>query len=349
MARTIAGVLASDPRYQAVLAHQDFDALREPAKSGLQTLELSGAFRESLSHAFSGAHAVVCTITDARLPDVAEIAQASGCHYVDIAEDPSIAQLVASRAGGQSCVVPACGLAPGYVTALAGEMLARCDEDADLAVRVGVLPAKRSNRLGYGLMWSIDGLITEYTAPCLAIRGGKLAKLDPLQELEEVSLAGEAFEAFTTAGSLDGLMRHQVGRVENLIFKTLRYPGHLDYMRFLIHDLGLGRRLYQLRNLLMNGLPAVSEDRVIISLVLQPKSGQGEEHFLQTITASRDGAGNPQSAVSIATAAHTASVVDIVCSGLAPHKGFLDLGELPPALLRRSRFFTPLIVESAAR
>ncbi|MDP4033632.1 MAG: hypothetical protein Q8P60_12410 [Pseudorhodobacter sp.] len=33
------------------------------------------------------------------------------------------------------------------------------------------------------------------------------------------------------------------GRVAGLVFKTLRYPGHLDYMQFLLPDMGLGPRL----------------------------------------------------------------------------------------------------------
>src|SRR5690606_11241892 len=98
------------------------------------------------------------------------------------------------------------------------------------------------------------------------------------RELEELELAGERFEAFTTAGSLDGLMKHFAGRIARLDFKTLRYPGHLDYMQFLLDDLGLAARLDQLRSLLMNGLPTVEEDRVIISMLLEPENGEPAAH-----------------------------------------------------------------------
>ncbi|MFZ2101788.1 MAG: saccharopine dehydrogenase C-terminal domain-containing protein [Oricola sp.] len=348
MGRAIAAKLAADSRYRPVVADTHDEGLRDAEADGLETLHLDGHFRESVGRALAGTTAVVCTETKLNLSDVVTLAQERGCHYIDISENPATAREIAKRATDASCVVPACGLAPGYVTALTGEMLAGCDRQTELEVRVGVLPAHRTNRLGYGKMWSLGGLIAEYTAPCLAIRDGRITELRPLQELEEIALAGEQFEAFTTAGTLDGLIHRYDGQVGNLIFKTLRYPGHLDYVRFLLDDLGLSERLYQLHNLLMNGLPAISEDRVIISMILRRGPGARPEHFLQMISARQDGDGQWQSAVSVATAAHAACVVDIACTGLAPHRGLLDHGELTPGLLRESPFFAPLSTAPAA-
>lgn len=345
MACAIAETLAADRRFDVAVAFPDYEALRAAAARGLATIELRGVLRDSLAGALRGADAVVCGDYGARLSGVLETAIAAGCHYVDIAEDPAVRRDIALSGGAAGCIVPACGLSPGYVTALAGEMLAGCGPEAGLSVRVGVLPVTRTNRLGYGRMWSIDGLIAEYTAPCLSIEDGMLAVHPPLREPEELELAGERFEAFTTAGSLDGLMRHFAGKVARLDFKTLRYPGHLDYMRFLLDDLGLAGRLDQLRSLLMNGLPKVEEDRVIISLLLEPGDGAPAVHMLRTITARREG-DRTRSAISIATAAHACCVVDVLCGGLAPHGGLLDHAELPPSLLRRSPFFASLADET---
>lgn len=347
MACAIAETFSTDDRFGVAVAFPDYEALRPAEARGLETIELRGVLRDSLAGALRGADAVVCGDYGARLSGVVETAVAAGCHYVDIAEDPAVRRDAAGLDGSGACIVPACGLAPGYVTALAGEMLAGCGPEARLSVRVGVLPVRRTNRLGYGRMWSIDGLIAEYTAPCLSIEDGMLAVHPPLREPEALELAGERFEAFTTAGSLDGLMKHFAGRVARLDFKTLRYPGHLDYMQFLLDDLGLSARLDQLRSLLMNGLPKVEEDRVIISLRLDPGDGGPAGHTLKTIAARRAG-GRTRSAVSIATAAHACSVVDVLCSGLAPHGGFLDHAELPPSLLRRSPFFASLAEETSS-
>lgn len=345
MACAIAETFAADDRFGVAVAFPDYEALRTADARGLETIELRGVLRDSLAGALRGADAVVCGDYGARLPGVVDTAIAAGCHYVDIAEDPAVRRDAAGLGDIATCVVPACGLSPGYVTALAGEMLAGCGPEARLSVRVGVLPVRRANRLGYGRMWSIDGLIAEYTAPCLSIENGMVAARPPLRELEELELAGERFEAFTTAGSLDGLMKHFAGRIAKLDFKTLRYPGHLDYMQFLLDDLGLAARLDQLRSLLMNGLPTVEEDRVIISMLLEPENGEPAAHLLRTIAARQVGE-RMRSAVSIATAAHACSVVDVLCSGQAPHGGFLDHAELPPSLLRHSPFFASLADET---
>jgi saccharopine dehydrogenase-like NADP-dependent oxidoreductase len=88
--------------------------------------------------------------------------------------------------------------------------------------------------------------------PCLALRNGHLTNLARLSEPETVFLNDEAFEAFTKADSLDAPTRACQGRVGEVVFKTLRYPGHLDYIRFLLDDLddlGLLPRRYQFRDL----------------------------------------------------------------------------------------------------
>ena len=106
----------------------------------------------------------------------------SGCHYLDIFEDTGAAAQVAALAGGAGplCLAPGCGLAPGYVTALTAELLAGAGAQSETTVFVGVLPAKRENRLGYANIWGIDGLLDEYTNPCLVVEGGALAEVAPL-------------------------------------------------------------------------------------------------------------------------------------------------------------------------
>jgi len=352
MALSIARTLNGDPRFAPLLAARDEEALRAPAAEGLPTFLLSGGTREALSRALRGVAAVIHADSAISAADVARGAAQAGCHYLDIAENPaSAAEIagIAQEAAAEGCTssfVPACGLAPGYVTALVAQMLSQCDPQTELTVYVGVLPATRSNRLGYGNIWGIDGLLDEYTAPCLVIRNGALTELPALDEHQSLDLGGETFEAFTTAGSLDGLARQHAGKVNGLIFKTLRYPGHLDYMQFLMQDLGLGKRLYQLRNLLMNGLPRIEKDRVIIAIGKRSTPGEPEQMHVQTIAAQEAPQGW-QSAVSIATAAHVCAVADILCGGHAPRSGLLDHAALTPTLLRDSPFFAPLLKGSA--
>ena len=343
MAHAIANTLAADPRFDAWLSspEPEIGARAEALHPGVRRVAVSlSAPREGLP---AGLGAIIMAgDVWARTADVARLARELGCHYLDITEDPdATAEIVSVAAGARSCFAPACGLAPGYVTALTAQTMRRAGPGARITVHVGVLPARRENRLGYGNLLGVDGLMVEYTSPCLAIRGGRQVTLPPMTEAETVKLGGEAFESFTTAGSLDALVRAPGVSVESLVFKTLRYPGHLDYMRFLLDDLGLSRQRHQLRSLLMNGLPVVAEDRVLIALDVETAQGE-RTRTEQVIAAQRGHDGTWHSAGVTATVAHVCAMADLLCQGTLSHAGFLSQGAVAPDLLAQSRFFAPI-------
>lgn len=338
MARRIARMLGEDGRFAAVLASRDAEALT--GLDGFNRLApLTGTLHEALSVACRGQRAVILADPTLPAPDVARAALAAGAHYLDIAESASSGAAIARRAQEAAeaglCLAPGCGLAPGYVTSLAAEALDRAAPADQITVFVGVLPTEPMNRLGYANIWGFEGLVSEYTGPCSALRKGHPVELPPLTERETICLDGGAFEAFTTSGSLDALVQTSAGKVADLVFKTLRYPGHLDYIRFLLEDLGLSRRLYQFRTLLTTALPRIEEDRVLIAI---RHRSQGQERWdSRLFTAGRDPEGRIVSAVSTATAAHVCATLDLILGGqTAP--GLIAPGQVRPALLRRSPF-----------
>ena len=344
MAQRIARAFAEDPRFVPVMAARDADGT---APSGVPMLPpLAGALSEALSHALRGQAAVVLADPALTGAEVAHAAIAAGCHYLDIVESAAsgaaVARLADGAAAGGVTLAPGCGLAPGWVTALAAETLDSAGPLDEITVLLGVLPAQPMNRLGYANIWGIEGLVAEYTTRCLAVRSGQLTELPPLSEPETVHLAGLPLEAFTTAGSLDALARDWQGRIGGLVFKTLRHPGHLDYIRFLLDDLGLARRLYQFRSLLTNALPRTEDDRVLIAI--RRRSGAAEQLVCHVTQAVQGDKGSPVSAVSTVTAAHVCATLDLICQGgVAP--GLLVPGALRPGHLRRSRFFGLLAPE----
>ncbi|MDP3861368.1 MAG: saccharopine dehydrogenase C-terminal domain-containing protein [Phaeovulum sp.] len=345
MGRRIARMLGADARFSATISSRDADALALAAASGLHTAAFAGAgLRDDLYTLLAGVRAVILTDAAMAPAEVARLALERGCNYLDIFEDTGAAAQVAALAGGAGdlCLAPGCGLAPGYVTALAAELLAQAGPQSETTVFVGVLPAKRENRLGYANIWGIDGLLDEYTNPCLALQGGALTELAPLTQTETLRLGGTEFEAFTTAGSLDALARRHAGKVGGLVFKTLRYPGHLDYMQFLLQDLGLAARLYQLRALLTTALPETADDRVLIAIRQRATPDAPEVWTRQELRAAADEAGAPASAAATATAAHACAMIDLICSGSLPRAGLISPGDIGPALLRQSRFFAAL-------
>ena len=60
-----------------------------------------------------------------------------------------------------------------------------------------------------------------------------------LEGLEMILVNGLELESFTTSGGLGTMCETYLGRVQELNYKTMRYPGHCELMRFLLNELYL--------------------------------------------------------------------------------------------------------------
>jgi len=177
--------------------------------------------------------------------DLSRTAIASGVHWCDMGGNNTVveAQLrldaEAKRAGVS--VIPDTGLAPGMVSPLAMHGVRAMDEARSVHIRVGGLPQRPKPPLNYSLVFSVEGLINEYVEPCVAIRDGKVVSdVEPLVDVEDIGFAPplERLEAFNTSGGTSTLPRTLLGKVRDLDYKTIRYPGHAAIMRTLF-ELGL--------------------------------------------------------------------------------------------------------------
>ncbi len=188
-------------------------------------------------------------------------------------------------------IIPDCGLAPGMVSVLAAHGAARFSRLDELHIRVGGLPQNPRPPLDYQIVFSVEGLINEYVERARVIRGGRVVEVESMTEVETLDFP-EPFgpmEAFQTSGGTSTLPETFLGRVGELDYKTIRYPGHCERFRLLI-DLGLcasdavevdghavpPRRL--LGELLYRHLPADEPDVVLIRLefVGQLNGDEGE-------------------------------------------------------------------------
>lgn len=137
------------------------------------------------------------------------------------------------------------GLAPGWVNILAEEGCRRVHGNVDgVKMMVGGLPAIPTNPpLNYAVTWSIDGLINEYRDDCEVLINGEVETVKGMEGLEEVNfglLADEELEAFYTSGGAAHTIQTMKQRgVKNCSYKTIRYKGHRDAVRFLIRNADL--------------------------------------------------------------------------------------------------------------
>ena len=256
---------------------------------------------------------------------IAEAAKAVGAHYLDLTEDVASTRIVKQLAAdARTAFIPQCGLAPGFITIVASDLASRFDQLEDVRMRVGALPKFPSNALNYNLTWSTDGVINEYCEPCEAIVNGHLRETQPLEELEEFSLDGILYEAFNTSGGLGTLCETLAGKVRNLNYRTIRYPGHAAIMKALLNDLRLRDRRDLLKDILENSVPVTLQDVVIVFVTVSGMRGGQliQETYANKIYAAPVG-GRVRSAIQITTAGSVCAVLDLLSAGLLPQSGLI--------------------------
>ncbi|MBN4055218.1 saccharopine dehydrogenase family protein, partial [bacterium AH-315-K03] len=229
-----------------------------------------------------------------------------------------------STASVKSALIPQCGLAPGFITIVTYDLAKKFDELKNVHMRVGALPKYPSNALKYNLTWSTDGLINEYCNPCEAIVEGELMKVPPLEELETFSLDGISYEAFNTSGGLGTLCETLAGKVTNLNYRSVRYPGHRDIMKMLLQDLRLRDRRPLLKEIFESALPLTNQDVVLIFVTVSGmKNGQLVQETYANKIYSQMINGQIWSAIQITTAAGICTVLDLLATGKLPQQGFI--------------------------
>ena len=204
---------------------------------------------------------------------------------------------------------------------------------------MGALPQYPSNALNYNLTWSTDGVINEYCEPCEAIVNGVRREVTPLEEREEFSLDGVTYEAFNTSGGLGTLCDTLAGKVRNLNYRTIRYPGHAVIMRALLNDLRLRDRRDVLKNILEHAVPTTLQDVVIVFVTVSGHiNGQLVQETYANKIYSRDVAGRTLSAIQATTAAAICTVLDLLATDQLPTKGFVRQEDVPLKAFLDNRF-----------
>ncbi len=256
---------------------------------------------------------------------VAEAARVAGAHYFDLTEDVEVTRNVRRIAeNAEQAFVPQCGLAPGFISIAANELIGHFDELRTVKLRVGALPQHPNNVLKYSLTWSTEGLINEYGNPCEAISDGRRIEAAPLEGLEEIEIDGTSYEAFNTSGGLGSLGETYGSRVQNMDYKTMRYPGHCAQMRLLMNDLKLNHDRSTLKRILENAVPQTLQDVVVIYVaVTGTQEGElREENYVNKVYPQKI-ARRLWSAIQVTTASGICAVVDLVLSSSGRFRGFV--------------------------
>ncbi|MDP1601691.1 MAG: saccharopine dehydrogenase C-terminal domain-containing protein [Legionella sp.] len=258
-------------------------------------------------------------------PHVARAAKAAKAHYFDLTEDTAVTDVVKQIAeGAETAFVPQCGLAPGFISIAANSLMQEFQQCYHAKLRVGALPQRANNALHYSLTWSTDGVINEYGNLCYGIEAGKPAVMKPLEGLESIQIDGCEYEAFNTSGGLGSLGELYQGKVKTLNYKTMRYPGHCEKMRFLMNDLKLNDDRETLKHILEKAVPKTYQDIVIVYVTVEGiKGGELSEKSYVKKVYPETIHGLEWSAIQVSTASGVCAVVDLVLGQANEYQGLV--------------------------
>jgi saccharopine dehydrogenase-like NADP-dependent oxidoreductase len=337
----IVDLLSGTGDYEVTVADRSREALdRLETHATVERVQLDITDADALERLLAGKFAVLSAAPYHLTTRIARAAKAQGAHYLDLTEDVASTRIVKELAAdAKTAFIPQCGLAPGFITIVAYDLAKRFDTLQDVRMRVGALPKYPANALNYNLTWSTDGVINEYCEPCEAIVNGQLREVPPLEECEEFALDGVTYEAFNTSGGLGTLCETLKGKVKNLNYRTIRYPGHAAIMKALLNDLRLRDRRDVLKDILENALPATLQDVVIVFVTV---SGRKRGRLIQETYANKIYAkeigGITRSAIQITTAAGICTVLDMLADGSLPARGFVRQEDISLEKFLANRF-----------
>lgn len=266
------------------------EAVADEMGEKVEPRAVDGTNRSQLKKVFSEVDAVVSAISYNVNLLHTEVAIETGTHLCDLGGNFKVVQsqleLDSQAKDAGVTVIPDSGLAPGMVNVITREAIEYLDRVESVRLRVGGLQQEPRPPLNYALIFSVEGLINEYKEPCMVLRNGKIEFEEPLVGFEEITFP-EPFgklEAFNTSGGTSTLPLTYKGKVKDLDYKTIRYPGH-GHKMWTLMKLGLmgndsinvdgtdvvPRRV--LEKLLEKNLPPTGKDVTLVRVLVEGWKG----------------------------------------------------------------------------
>lgn len=137
-------------------------------------------------------------------------------------------------------IVPDCGMGPGMNITMALLAMEQLDEPKEVRIWDGGLPQNPKPPWNYNLFFHINGLTNEYDGDAYFLRDGAISPVACFEDVESVIFPNSigTLEAAVTSGGLSTMPWTFEGKLDILENKTLRYPGHWEWMKA-YRELGL--------------------------------------------------------------------------------------------------------------
>ncbi|MCS6961856.1 MAG: saccharopine dehydrogenase family protein [Deltaproteobacteria bacterium] len=316
--------------YQAVLIdanHKNLDKVHKI--TGFKCFLASpGSISKDAFQELKKTEGVICALPFSETIKVVKIALRLNLNYVDLTEDVETALKIQEiSSGAKTFFLPQVGLAPGLVSVYAKTIYREFNQLEAVRLKVGALPLYPSNALKYNLTWSTEGLLNEYIKDCYVIDQGEIKTVPALEGYETFAVEGVLYEAFYTSGGIGTLHQTLRGKAKEVNYKSIRYPGHRDYIKFLLHDLKFREKPADLCKILESSIPSTGQDKclIFVEVIGHQNNALVQKVFHKTFY-HKTLFGVNFSAIQLATAAGALASFDVALH--SGKKGFLRVEDL---------------------
>ncbi|WP_235296586.1 saccharopine dehydrogenase family protein [Portibacter marinus] len=223
---------------------------------------------EEIDDLFAEADVILDCLPGSEAPRIARLAVDSNAHYANLTEYvDETNQIIALAQSADKGFLLQTGIAPGYVNVLGLHLYQQfqasygVDKLQSLKMRVGALSASAGPPSYYAYTWSTIGVATEYMKDTSIIRDGHKKSVSSLSNTEQIIINGEQFEADYTSGGSANLPGALEGKVMQLDYKTLRYPGHYEWVK---RNIDQYKTPAELDDFMRRVVPTVESDRIVM-------------------------------------------------------------------------------------
>ena len=216
-------------------------------------------------------------------PAIAKIARNHNLHYANLTEYVSETnEIIKLAKDAETGFVLQTGLAPGYINILAHHLFKKFCGDFEvnkvekLEFKVGALTRHAVAPHFYGFTWSPVGVATEYLNDTVVIRESKKTTLPALTERAIIIIDGISYEEDLTSGGAADLPDALENKVKTLDYKTLRHPGHYEWVAQQIKNgKGTQKNVEQLQKKMLASIPHIEEDQVVPYAAVEGMDAKG--------------------------------------------------------------------------
>lgn len=302
---------------------------------------------------FKDADALLDCLPGSLAPRMAGYAKTFGLHYVNLTEYVAETnEIMALAKDAETGFVLQSGLAPGYIDLLAHYLFKEfCKENGvdkvdSLEFKVGALTHHAVAPHYYGFTWSPVGVATEYLKDAEALRNYKRKQLPSLSERATIIIDGIAYEEDLTSGGAADLPHALEGKVGSLDYKTLRHPGHYDWVDQQVKGMEKDNTaIAALQQIMEDTIPHIQDDKIVLYAAVQGNDSNGilrRRELANLIYPQRVGK-HKLKAIQATTAAPMVQAAYHLLTSQA--KGLILQSQLDPLPFLNGRFVTPVYGE----